>query len=191
MRLPDENKRRQILSAAGKLFSDKSFHEVLLDEVAAEAKVGKGTLYIYFKSKEDLYSSLVLEGFSGIIEQLKQLNDGQLSFREKMHNLVSSLIDFAYRHPHMFELVRQPAGPTRMADWQKRRIELSSLIESILQKGIDAGECIDAHPNLTANLIPGLVRSAMMFGPKDISPQVVIQQISQLVLDGLTRKASA
>jgi len=53
MQRPDEKKRQLIANTAAKLFATRPFHKVKLDDVASAAGVGKGTLYIYFKSKEE------------------------------------------------------------------------------------------------------------------------------------------
>lgn len=49
------DRRLAVLEAATVLFSEKSFHDVKLDEVAVAADVGKGTIYTYFRSKEELF----------------------------------------------------------------------------------------------------------------------------------------
>ena len=49
------DKEQRILDTAADLFARQPFHKVLLSDVARVASVGKGTLYLYFKSKEDLY----------------------------------------------------------------------------------------------------------------------------------------
>src|SRR4051812_3903388 len=72
MQRPDEAKRRAIIDAAAELFASRPFHEVRLDDVAEAASVGKGTLYIYFKNKDDLYGSLILEGFTKLVERLRE-----------------------------------------------------------------------------------------------------------------------
>src|SRR3954451_9617083 len=72
MQRPDEKKRALITATAAKLFASRPFHKVRLDDIAAEAKIGKGTLYIYFDSKEDLYFSLIYQGFAGLVDRLRQ-----------------------------------------------------------------------------------------------------------------------
>jgi len=54
-------RRRRILAAARKVFVRDGYASARMDDVAAEAKVGKGTLYQYFQGKEDLFATLVLE----------------------------------------------------------------------------------------------------------------------------------
>src|SRR5437764_12068059 len=71
MQRPDEHKRQLIIDTAGRFFATQPFHKVRLDDIAAAAKLGKGTLYIYFDSKEDLYFSLIYEGFAKLVDQLR------------------------------------------------------------------------------------------------------------------------
>ena len=49
----------RMLLAAARLFGTQRFHEVRMDDIAAEAEVSKGTLYRYFKDKDELYLALV------------------------------------------------------------------------------------------------------------------------------------
>ena len=65
-------KRRAILSAAIRCFGEKGYDGTTLDEVGRRAEVAKGTLYLYFKSKADLFASLLLkQGFDVFIETLE------------------------------------------------------------------------------------------------------------------------
>ena len=55
-------RRERVVAAAAQLFSEKRFDEVLMEEIAHQAQVGKGTLYTYFSDKEELYFAVVFEG---------------------------------------------------------------------------------------------------------------------------------
>ena len=70
MQRPDERKRKLITDTAARLFATRPFDKVRLDDIAAEARLGKGTLYVYFDSKEDLYFSLIYEGFAALVDRL-------------------------------------------------------------------------------------------------------------------------
>src|SRR4051812_27425030 len=72
MQVPNEKKRRQITDAAARMFATRPFHKVKLSDIAAAAGVGKGTLYVYFASKEDLYFGLIYEAFAGMVDRLKE-----------------------------------------------------------------------------------------------------------------------
>src|SRR3954447_8694622 len=114
MQRPDEKKRQLIASTAAKLFATRPFHKVKLDDVAAAAGVGKGTLYIYFKSKEDLYFWLIYDAFARVVEQLKlQLGHGELSADRALRRIIAELVKFSFDNPQLFELTRSAGLMTR------------------------------------------------------------------------------
>ena len=139
MQRPDEKKRALIITTAAKLFATRPYHKVRLDDIAAEAKVGKGTLYIYFDNKEDLYFSLIYEGFAQLVDRLReQIGDPgeggngdvvdddparasrhngavvavipRLTSVQALEQIVAELVRFAFQHPHFFELMRTVGG---------------------------------------------------------------------------------
>ena len=57
-----EQRRKLILDAAQTLFFSKHYDEITIEEIAEKAQLAKGTLYLYFKSKEALYSAVALRG---------------------------------------------------------------------------------------------------------------------------------
>lgn len=67
-------------------------------------------------------------------------------------------------------------------------MELKSLIESIIRQGIENGEFSDAHPELTARFIPGLVRSVMIEDAPMVDPETLTAHIFHFVEAALTRK---
>jgi AcrR family transcriptional regulator len=60
----------KILRAAGQLFGTQRFHEVRMDDIAAQAEVSKGTLYRYFNDKEELFQALVTRSSEDILIRL-------------------------------------------------------------------------------------------------------------------------
>ena len=70
-RQPRKSGRKgEIIEAAAKLFSNKSYHDVTMDQIAQEVGVAKGTIYLYFDSKEKLYDHL--EVHSDVVSKKKR-----------------------------------------------------------------------------------------------------------------------
>jgi AcrR family transcriptional regulator len=194
MQVPNERKRRQITDAAAKLFATRPFHKVKLAHIAAAAGVGKGTLYVYFASKEDLYFGLIYDGFARIVDGLRaRIADDARAGADHLPAIVRELVAFAFQHPHYFELTRavgKVRGQSESA-WSQKRGELSDLIEQAIRRGVRAGRFSDPHPELTALYIPGFVRSLIVFGPRGLDPDTVARHIIRLLERGiLPRKAS-
>jgi AcrR family transcriptional regulator len=191
MQVMDEQKRRKILAAAAELFSTQPFHKVLLSDVAKAASVGKGTLYTYFKSKEDLYFSVLYSGFSRLVACLhEQLDKNACSPAENLEMVIRETVRFAYQTPHLFKVMRGGPGwgPVHLAKWGAKRRELKDLIESIIRHGITLGVFADPHPELTARYIPGFVRSALLDGIETVDREDLTDHILKFVKAAITAK---
>jgi AcrR family transcriptional regulator len=190
MQVTDEQKRKRILAAAAELFAAQPFHKVLLSDVAEAAGVGKGTLYIYFKNKEDLYLSVLYTGFDELVTELqRRLDQDRLDPEEYLEAAVSEIVRFAYRNPYMFELMRTVRWSNVLGDdrWKSKRSELKVLMESIIRRGIASGAFYDPHPELTARFIPGMVRSVLVEEPRNIDPQTLIEHVLRFTRAALTQ----
>jgi AcrR family transcriptional regulator len=189
MQRPDEKKRRDIIDVAAKLFATRPFHEVRLEDIAAAAHVGKGTVYIYFENKDELYSAVRYEGFVAVVDRLNQQIDTDAgSAWEVLCTIVRELVDFAKGHPYFFQLMRDGIHPRRDQILFEKRSQLAKLIERTIRRGVRRGELNDPHPQLTAQFIPSLVRSAMVFGPRDLSGDAISNHITRVLGSGLTRR---
>ena len=80
--------RREILDTALDLFSEKGYHNVSMHEIAREADFAIGTLYKFFKNKEDLYKALIMEQaeeFHDVMNKAVDISDNEI---EKIRNYV-------------------------------------------------------------------------------------------------------
>jgi AcrR family transcriptional regulator len=77
-----EARRREIVSAARRCFKKGGYHATSLKTIAAEMSLSPGTLYLYFKAKEDLYAAVVTTVFEELLVRLSGLNDQGLARTE-------------------------------------------------------------------------------------------------------------
>lgn len=189
MQVMDEKKRAKILAAAAELFAAHPFHKVLLSDVAEAAGVGKGTLYIYFKGKDDLYLSVLYSGFTQLLDQLRRkMDENEQDAMKNLEAVIREIVRLAYQNPHMFELMRTVPWRqvVRNAQWNAKRRELEVLIADIIRQGIARNEFVDPHPELTARFIPNLVRSVMMEGSQSVGRQTLTEHILHFTRSALT-----
>src|SRR3954447_16141624 len=193
MRLPNDQKRQQILDTAARLFAKQRCDQVRLDDVAAAAGVGKGTLYVYFDNKDDLYFSIAYEGFCDLIERLEaQVVDHATPAVDRLRRIVEGLVQFARSHPQFYEMMRIAQGSRhQQARWRPKREALTGLVRQAIADGISRREVTDPHPELTALFVPGFVRSAMLFGPKDLDLDMLTEHIFTLLLNGIRSREGA
>jgi len=97
---PEKNER--ILSAACQLFAESDFHNVSMEDVAVSAGVGKGTLYNYFQSKDDLYFSILQSRLEKLLDVLEKAYSNRDDFIRNLRSLILHLYLFMskYRYFH-------------------------------------------------------------------------------------------
>lgn len=193
MQVLDDHKRLKILSAAAELFAAQPYHKVLLSDVAEAAGVGKGTLYVYFQSKEDLYLSVRMTGFSDLIGRLRVWIDEEAhSPVENLEAVIREIVDFAFQNPHHFKMMRAISGWQAMnhARWESMRHELIVLIESVIRKGISLEIFEDPHPELTARIIPGSIRSIVFDGIDTMDADTIGTHILRFILAGIRKEGA-
>jgi AcrR family transcriptional regulator len=188
MRLRDENKRRLILQTAAKLFSQHEFSKVRLDDVAAAAGVGKGTVYIYFKNKEELYFSLVYDGFAAMVGQLKELAAGGNGSIKKLQDMALALAQYCALHPELFDAMRTVAVPGQSTDFDAKRQEMSNQFTEVIRQGVAAGELVDDRPDLTGLYVPAMARAVMLYNPGATDGKGLGEHLSKVLLRGLLKE---
>jgi AcrR family transcriptional regulator len=108
---PDNAKRRQILDGARRVFLSAGFDGASMGEIARAAGVSKGTLYVYFDSKEALFEALTLEERAGLAEALFRLDESDPDVRAAMRRLGVSFLD-AMLNPEHIASIRMVVGAT-------------------------------------------------------------------------------
>jgi AcrR family transcriptional regulator len=182
----DEAKRKAITKSAARMFAARPFHEVRLDDVAASAKISKGTVYLYFKNKDDLYDSLMHEGFVRLNDQLReQARDLSTNPWATFERMIRIFVTWAYENPHFFQLMRNANADRVRPKLKRLRVELGELFEDVLRRGVKAGEIDDPRPDITAQFIPAMVRSAFRHGPTDVPQEELSRQLLRVLSRGI------
>ncbi|MFO7935167.1 MAG: TetR/AcrR family transcriptional regulator [Bacteroidales bacterium] len=94
-----QQRREEIILAAEKVFFSRGFERATMDDIAEQAELSKGTLYLYFRSKEDLHLSVALKSIAMLnstMEEIRQLKENAL---EKLVKMGRTCIDFSREHP--------------------------------------------------------------------------------------------
>ena len=83
-------RKNQIMEKAKELFAKKGYHSVIMEEVAQNCNVAKGTVYLYFESKADLFIDIFLEAHREIIEQVRKIIGAEKGFVA----MISDIFDY-------------------------------------------------------------------------------------------------
>ena len=104
-------RRQEILDAARRVFFERGFHNPTMDDVAAQAEISKGTIYLYFESKETVLAHLLLEGLDLLLVELEgaqeRARDSKppLCPEATLHALTSAYLAFCQSQPNYFRLL--------------------------------------------------------------------------------------
>jgi len=160
-----ENRRSAILSAARKLFFEKGFRPVTVDSIAKRAELSKGSIYLHFDSKEEIYAQILLQ-------DIEQFHAGALKVRkqggtasEMILKLSDTYVDFFLNDKELFRILMtfmvrldRMNLSDEIGEHLIRTTNASiAVIEDILRYGIDSGEYPpDLDIRNTRNAIWGL-----------------------------------
>jgi len=197
-----EARPEEILSAAIEVFGEVGFARAKLDDVARKAGVSKGTLYLYFDSKEELFRRLVQERIVPCFEKAEQyLRESQGSAREMLEWFIRRSWE-AVRQPEMVSIARLVhAELANFPDLSRFYFDAvilrnRSLLNQILERGRSTGEFRVVPHDFVLRAVPSLVLHGAMyqrgfgaFDPSALTDEELLEGILDLVLHGvLARK---
>lgn len=159
------DRRTEIMAAAERLFTSRRFHEITLDDVANEARVGKGTIYRYFRDKDDLFFRTATRGFEELCELLAAV-PADLPFPEQLLQACAQVSAFFAARREWFRMMqsedaRMPLCRDELRrHWFDGRRRLTAAMERILARGMDEGAIRrDVLPEVLATLLLGMLRT--------------------------------
>lgn len=134
--------RENILSAAKELFETKGVQSTTMDDIAELADYSKSTIYVYFKSKEDIYNSIVRDYMDILTGELELCIDAGGDFEESYYRLCDCLVSFEEKYPKYYASLM---GEEKMTNSRKKGSpgnsdignELNELIKRLLEKGMN------------------------------------------------------
>jgi AcrR family transcriptional regulator len=183
-----------MLNAAAKLFGTQRFHEVRMEDIANKALVGKGTIYRYFKDKEELYSALLKRSGEQLIERLHEASSGAGTPRGKLEAVAGAIIAFFDEQPHLFDLIQRSEvlhRPGAPFSWQPTREEVVHLVRGLLDDDENNGEFTIRDPDIMALMLLGGLRSVILRGPRPRSPDLGKQIVTAFLNGALVSRPAA
>lgn len=97
-------RRKDIIDAAEKVFFSRGFESATMDEIAEMAELSKGTLYLYFKSKEDLQFAIFMRGSDILMKMMKDNLSADINGYQRLLELADSFIRFSRENRNYFSL---------------------------------------------------------------------------------------
>lgn len=100
-----ENRRHEIISAAESIFFEKGYEIATMDEIATKAELSKGTLYLYFNSKEEIHFSIVVKGLQILNQFLKTDYVESKKGNENLMDMGKAYVKFSQQYENYFKAI--------------------------------------------------------------------------------------
>src|SRR3954454_8605610 len=157
-RLPEE-RPRQILDAALEVFAERGLSQARLEDIAKRAGVSKGTIYLYFPNKEELFREVVRTTIVARLERAEQdVANAEGSVRDMMLQVMRTMWDFLHTPTFaaIFRLVTAELNqfPDLASFYAQEVIKRGQrLISGIIERGMDVGEFRRTDPAVAARIL--------------------------------------
>jgi len=189
--------RQEILSAAERVFAAKGFFPTTMSEIAHEAEFGTGTLYKYFKSKEDLYFTLIDEKVAEINQLVMAELSKKTSALERIEKALRLQFEFIERNRDFFRIYiseRSRFEWTVKDDLGKgihdKMIAYIEALSQVMKQGVKEGEFYPADPMDLAHALVGIINSFVfewLISPKPYSLISKMETALEIFLRGAQR----
>jgi AcrR family transcriptional regulator len=190
-RIKTLDKRRVILEAATKVFATSNFHDVLIDEVAHAAGVGKGTIYRYFQTKEDLYFGTLFHGIDELTETLQRPLPEEASPLHRLERIARETLQFFWDRRDLLTLLyaEENRFGAREEEFAKRREIVQRIVQEAILDGIERGDFRGIDARVGAVLFRGMVRAAGFFRREDDTLDELVREILGIFTRGVVKRS--
>ncbi len=146
-------RREEIVDTSAHVFARQGYHATSLNELCAATGLGKGALYHYIGSKEELLAAIHDRVMDEVMAGADRVASSAASPSAQLSALGDELLDVIHRYPdHVWVFLHEFPALTgeRAEQFRVRRREYERRVEAILRAGVDAGEFRELDPRLTA-----------------------------------------
>ena len=191
-----DRRKEQIMSAALSVVVAKGYDQSRMDDIVEKSQLSKGAIYWYYKSKEEVYLSLVDYWFvqysSGVVDMLQQ----QESASDQLKALFDFFIEQFDKNPATFKLLVEfwrlaGLNPDFNAKLQQVYSDFLEYIIEIIKVGVANGEFKNVKPRITALSILINIEGInwfTLFDKSGVEAHEYIDTISNFILNGLKKK---
>lgn len=188
-----EERKDQILDAATEVFAEKGFGDTRMDDIVQESGLSKGTLYWYFKSKDEIILSIFERMFSREFQELENLiaengtaEDRLLYYTERAIEDVTRMLRLL---PLAYEFMAWAFRRKVVQDAFKLYInKYMDILVPMIQQGIDSGEFKDIDPRSAAITTGAIFEGTILLWVYDntlVDPEKHIREGIVMLLDGI------
>jgi AcrR family transcriptional regulator len=195
-----EFRRSEIVAAARKVFAKCGYRCSTVDQIAEQAGIAKGTLYLYFKSKEEIYLTALMSDISDLQQEASRRVAAASGAREKVREFVAVRLEHSQRHADFWriffsEFSNLAISPGAQSKPYQAALQRSiAQLEKVLEDGIIHHEIQSVPARRTAMAITDLIRCVIerrLMGFVKSTPHDDLAFVMDLLWDGLVPRKPA
>jgi TetR/AcrR family transcriptional regulator, cholesterol catabolism regulator len=186
-----EVRRQAIVDTSARVFARRGYHATGITELCGANDLGKGALYHYIGSKEELLAAIHDRVMDEVMLGADRVAEAGGPPPQQLANLGDELLDVIHRYPdHVWVFLHEFPALTgdRAAQFRDRRRQYEERVEAVLQAGVDSGEFRDVQPRLTALAWLGMHNYTYLWlkagGP--LSARDVAKPFADIFMRGIT-----
>jgi len=153
-----QKKKRDIILSAVKIVNKKGSQEATMEEIAAELLMTKGSLYYYFKNKEDLLFQCHEMVLGQAISELQHYVNEVISNEQKLRKMIANHIRYMIEEKETFNMIIKP-DQTFSKDYLhpilRKRNEYAAWFDEVIQQGVEEGEFTIKEPKIARMILLG------------------------------------
>lgn len=135
-----EDKRKAIMDAALKLFTERGFHGTSTAQISKEAGVATGTLFHYFPTKEDLINNLYFEVKADLSREMVKDLEPQVNFKDRLKKIWDNLVRWGLDNHNEFLFVGQFCNSPYISNFTREEVMKEYFtIHKLIEDGVTAG----------------------------------------------------
>ncbi|MGI8991409.1 MAG: TetR/AcrR family transcriptional regulator [Bryobacteraceae bacterium] len=163
-----EFRSAEILEAARRVFAEKGFNAATVDDVADAARVAKGTLYLYFKSKRDIYLAALKQGIEAINEETHRRVEEERTIQDKLRTFIDTRVRYFEENGDFFKIYHSEFSnillcPTQVPeDFRDLYLQQVKALEKILRNAAKHGKIRNLPVNSLALTIYDMTRALIV-----------------------------
>ena len=185
----------EILEAARRTIGRFGFEGTTIDRVADEARIAKGTIYLYFPNKESLLHSAVVEGIRDLTLELARSDDPAKPPIERLTHLIKSMVKVQQSHEDFFKalildsrFVSYEPGDKRGEELRKVYLELVEYLACVLRSAAEHGAIRAMDPQLAALMLTEMMTAPLrrrLLALTDTPAETDVDSVLDLFLYGV------
>ena len=180
-------RQERILFGALEIFKARGLESATMEEIAIKSGLGKSTLYYYFNSKEEIFSSILENGWAKLWIALEPIIATEKSPRETFIKILLKTAEVIRSRPVLYEFLFN--APKKIVfekqPWKQYQDHLYSTLNNLLARGVKAEEFPAIDPKLLFKAIGGLFMGVVLMGAKTepISKKDIEELLNKLIMN--------